>query len=202
MALSLGCFLLQVQGQLEIFDYEWCNLFCWTAKGSAIYHIRRDREFWALIWPALAEFWWYHVVPARMAKDDAARELYRCSQNGHGLGPLAVTVCEGGRLHRCNAACHIMEAWILWCGCAALNGPCPTCLAQAGLNTHIGWGKQVRDLRMGLTWRQSMCRTGKVKAPEPAHIACRPSASHADSQLMLAACKDLVEALPSPQFYP
>jgi hypothetical protein len=57
----------QVQGLMEIFGREWCNLYCWTVTGSAVYQIRRDRAYWALCFHVLAEFWWAHVVPAKHA---------------------------------------------------------------------------------------------------------------------------------------
>ncbi|EFN59566.1 hypothetical protein CHLNCDRAFT_132898 [Chlorella variabilis] len=59
-------YMPQVQGLMYIFDCEWCNLYIWTPqRGSAVYHIRRDRAYWARLWEVLADFWWNNVVPAR-----------------------------------------------------------------------------------------------------------------------------------------
>eukprot|EP00887_Chlorella_sp_A99_P003016 scaffold9.g3016.t1 len=59
-----------VHGLMEIFDRQWCNLYVWTPEGgSGLYHIERDREYWALCFEVLAEFWWNHVVPARQAAE-------------------------------------------------------------------------------------------------------------------------------------
>ncbi|KAI7843281.1 hypothetical protein COHA_003113 [Chlorella ohadii] len=59
-------YMPQVQGLMDIFDCEWANLYIWTGRrGSAVYHIRRDRAYWARLWSVLADFWWNHVVPAR-----------------------------------------------------------------------------------------------------------------------------------------
>lgn len=87
MRLDLGCDLwvdlgsdLQVQGLLDIFDRDWCNLYVWTMNGSTLFHIQRDREYWRLCFQVLAEFWWSHVIPAKhaMAISDAeAVEHYR-----------------------------------------------------------------------------------------------------------------------------
>jgi hypothetical protein len=60
---------VQVQGLMEIFGREWCNLFVWTVNGSCIYHLRRDRDYWAACFELLSEFWWAHVVPAKIARD-------------------------------------------------------------------------------------------------------------------------------------
>ncbi|KAL0042026.1 hypothetical protein WJX77_001122 [Trebouxia sp. C0004] len=60
-------YMPQVQGLMDIFDREWCNLFVWTVNGSSVFHIKRDREYWCVCFQALAEFWWSHVVPAKHA---------------------------------------------------------------------------------------------------------------------------------------
>ena len=67
---------------MDIFDRDWCNLYVWTATGSSLFHIPRDKEYWRLCFSALAEFWWSHVVPAKhiLAQsnpDPAAVQLYR-----------------------------------------------------------------------------------------------------------------------------
>ena len=35
---------MQVQGLMEIFQREWCNIYLWTVNGSAMFHIPRDRQ--------------------------------------------------------------------------------------------------------------------------------------------------------------
>ena len=60
-------YMPQVQGLMEIFDREWCNAYAWTLNGSTVYHIRRDRGYWATMYEVLADFWWQHVVPAKHA---------------------------------------------------------------------------------------------------------------------------------------
>ena len=73
-------YMPQVQGLMEMFKQQWCNLYCWTASGSAVYHITRDEAYWAQCYSALAEFWWQHVIPGRMCKergDLEGMEAYR-----------------------------------------------------------------------------------------------------------------------------
>eukprot|EP00191_Tetraselmis_sp_GSL018_P020601 CAMPEP_0177584406 /NCGR_PEP_ID=MMETSP0419_2-20121207/3875_1 /TAXON_ID=582737 /ORGANISM="Tetraselmis sp., Strain GSL018" /LENGTH=456 /DNA_ID=CAMNT_0019073935 /DNA_START=119 /DNA_END=1491 /DNA_ORIENTATION=- len=60
-------YMPQVQGLLEVFDREWCDVYAWTVNGSALYRVNRDREYWALMLDMLCDFWWCHVVPARQA---------------------------------------------------------------------------------------------------------------------------------------
>lgn len=49
---------LQVQGLMDIFDRDWCNLYVWTPSGgSGLYHIPRDREYWAACFAVLSDFW-------------------------------------------------------------------------------------------------------------------------------------------------
>lgn len=60
-------YMPQVQGQLEIMDREWADLYCWTPNGSTIFRVCRERGYWDLIREMLREFWWENVVPAREA---------------------------------------------------------------------------------------------------------------------------------------
>ncbi|KDP26751.1 hypothetical protein JCGZ_17909 [Jatropha curcas] len=60
-------YMPQVQGQLEIMNREWADLFCWTPNGSTIFRVHRDRDYWELIHGILREFWWENVIPAREA---------------------------------------------------------------------------------------------------------------------------------------
>ncbi|KAK2076233.1 hypothetical protein QBZ16_001165 [Prototheca wickerhamii] len=71
---AIWYYMPQVQGQMEMLDREWCDLFVWTpARGAAAFRIERDREFWAAAYDVLAEFWWAHVVPARQIQERGAR---------------------------------------------------------------------------------------------------------------------------------
>ncbi|KAM6562457.1 hypothetical protein CsatB_022455 [Cannabis sativa] len=58
-------YMPQVQGQMEIMDRDWLDLYCWTPNGSTIFRVCRDRSYWELIHGILREFWWENVVPAR-----------------------------------------------------------------------------------------------------------------------------------------
>uniref|UniRef100_A0A7C9EZ66 YqaJ viral recombinase domain-containing protein n=1 Tax=Opuntia streptacantha TaxID=393608 RepID=A0A7C9EZ66_OPUST len=60
-------YMPQIQGQMEIMDREWVDLYCWTPNGSTIFRVRREREYWELIRGILREFWWENVIPAREA---------------------------------------------------------------------------------------------------------------------------------------
>ncbi|XP_057949484.1 uncharacterized protein LOC131144694 isoform X2 [Malania oleifera] len=60
-------YMPQVQGQMEIMDREWVDLYCWTPNGSTLFRVCRERRYWELIHGILREFWWEHVVPAREA---------------------------------------------------------------------------------------------------------------------------------------
>ncbi|KAE9454701.1 hypothetical protein C3L33_13395, partial [Rhododendron williamsianum] len=60
-------YMPQVQGQMEIMDRDWVDLYCWTPNGSTIFRVCRDRDYWRLIHGILREFWWENVVPAREA---------------------------------------------------------------------------------------------------------------------------------------
>lgn len=56
-------------------DREWCDLYVWTpANGAAAFRIPRDRAYWAACFDVLADFWWAHVVPARLALDGGREE--------------------------------------------------------------------------------------------------------------------------------
>uniref|UniRef100_A0A2P2JS17 YqaJ viral recombinase domain-containing protein n=1 Tax=Rhizophora mucronata TaxID=61149 RepID=A0A2P2JS17_RHIMU len=57
----------QVQGQLEVMDRGWADLYCWTPNGSTIFRVHRDCNYWKLIHGILQEFWWENVIPAREA---------------------------------------------------------------------------------------------------------------------------------------
>ncbi len=67
IGISRSCGCLQVQGLMDMFDREWCHLYCWTPNGSTIFHIPRDRQYWLHCFEVLADFWWGHVIPAKHA---------------------------------------------------------------------------------------------------------------------------------------
>lgn len=60
-------YMPQLQGQMEIMDREWVNLYCWTRNGSTVFRVMRDRTYWRIIHDVLREFWWENVLPAREA---------------------------------------------------------------------------------------------------------------------------------------
>uniref|UniRef100_A0A5B7AFY0 YqaJ viral recombinase domain-containing protein n=1 Tax=Davidia involucrata TaxID=16924 RepID=A0A5B7AFY0_DAVIN len=60
-------YMPQVQGQMEIMDRDWVDLYCWTPNGSTIFRVCRERDYWELMHGILREFWWENVVPAREA---------------------------------------------------------------------------------------------------------------------------------------
>lgn len=60
-------YMPQVQGQMEVMNRDWVDLYCWTLNGSTIFRVCRDRGYWTLIHGILREFWWENVVPARKA---------------------------------------------------------------------------------------------------------------------------------------
>lgn len=60
-------YMPQIQGQMEIMDRDWVDLYCWTMNGSTIFRVQRERSYWDLIHGILREFWWENVVPAREA---------------------------------------------------------------------------------------------------------------------------------------
>ncbi|PKA50067.1 hypothetical protein AXF42_Ash021098 [Apostasia shenzhenica] len=60
-------YMPQVQGQMEIMDREWVDLYCWKPSGSVLFRVFRDREYWELMHRMLKDFWWGNVVPAMEA---------------------------------------------------------------------------------------------------------------------------------------
>ncbi|XP_059429406.1 uncharacterized protein LOC132163216 isoform X2 [Corylus avellana] len=55
----------QAQGLMEIMDRDWMDLYVWTPKGSSLFRLYRDIEYWDVLKIALSDFWWRHVHPAR-----------------------------------------------------------------------------------------------------------------------------------------
>ncbi|KAF5746499.1 hypothetical protein HS088_TW06G00670 [Tripterygium wilfordii] len=60
-------YMPQVQGQMEIMDREWVNVYCWTPNGSTIFRVHREHQYWEFIHRILREFWWENVIPAKDA---------------------------------------------------------------------------------------------------------------------------------------
>ncbi|XP_031391288.1 uncharacterized protein LOC116203616 isoform X2 [Punica granatum] len=58
-------YIPQAQGLMEILDRDWMDFYVWTPKGSSLFRILRDREYWDALKLALSDFWWKHVEPAR-----------------------------------------------------------------------------------------------------------------------------------------
>ncbi|XP_057969994.1 uncharacterized protein LOC131159264 isoform X2 [Malania oleifera] len=55
----------QAQGLMEIMDRDWMDFYVWTPKGSSLFRLYRDSEYWDVLKIALSDFWWKHVQPAR-----------------------------------------------------------------------------------------------------------------------------------------
>lgn len=68
-------YMPQMQGLLEIFDREYCNAWIWTPNGAALFRIDRDRSYWRDCYKALADFWYGHLVPAKLALSFEAQGL-------------------------------------------------------------------------------------------------------------------------------
>lgn len=60
-------YMPQIQGQMEVMNRDWVDLYCWTENGSTILRVCRDQEYWKLMHGVLREFWWENVIPAREA---------------------------------------------------------------------------------------------------------------------------------------
>ncbi|KAJ9554520.1 hypothetical protein OSB04_018565 [Centaurea solstitialis] len=79
-------YMPQVQGQMEVIDRDWVDLYCWTPNGSTIFRVCRDRAYWALIGGILRDFWWENVVPARealsMGSEEEAKKYGPTSTHG------------------------------------------------------------------------------------------------------------------------
>ncbi|KAK4350408.1 hypothetical protein RND71_029721 [Anisodus tanguticus] len=55
----------QAQGLMEILDQDWMDYYVWTTKGSSLFRLHRDEEYWQLLKTALSDFWWKNVQPAK-----------------------------------------------------------------------------------------------------------------------------------------
>lgn len=58
-------YIPQAQGLMEILDRDWMDMYVWTVKGSSLFRLYRDPEYWDALKIALSDFWWKHVHPAR-----------------------------------------------------------------------------------------------------------------------------------------
>ncbi|KAI6688879.1 hypothetical protein NL676_025707 [Syzygium grande] len=58
-------YIPQAQGLMEILDKDWMDFYVWTPRGSSLFRIYRNKEYWDLLKLALSDFWWKHVQPAR-----------------------------------------------------------------------------------------------------------------------------------------
>ncbi|KAI4326384.1 hypothetical protein MLD38_031705 [Melastoma candidum] len=60
-------YMPQVQGQMEIMDRDWADLYCWTPNESTIFLISRELGYRDLIHGMLPELRWENVVPTKEA---------------------------------------------------------------------------------------------------------------------------------------
>ncbi|XP_057788217.1 uncharacterized protein LOC131005325 [Salvia miltiorrhiza] len=58
-------YIPQAQGLMEILDRDWLDMYVWTVKGSSLFRIYRNVEYWDILKIALSDFWWKHVQPAK-----------------------------------------------------------------------------------------------------------------------------------------
>ncbi|XAR69703.1 hypothetical protein NMG60_11001403 [Bertholletia excelsa] len=58
-------YIPQAQGLMEILDRDWMDLYVWTPKGSSLFRLYRNVEYWDNLKIALSDFWWRHVQPAK-----------------------------------------------------------------------------------------------------------------------------------------
>lgn len=87
-------YMPQVQGQMEIMDCEWVDLYCWTPNGSTIFRVIRERGYWNLIYGILREFWWENVIPAREAL------LLGCEEQVKSYKPASTHKMTGAAISR------------------------------------------------------------------------------------------------------
>jgi len=91
-------YMPQVQGLMAIFGRSWCHLWCWTpVHGASLYTIPADPAYWAGAYEVLADLWWRHVTPARLAAADAAAAA-GCGDPAGLLTPGGLVLPSGGGL--------------------------------------------------------------------------------------------------------
>ncbi|CAH2065959.1 unnamed protein product [Thlaspi arvense] len=107
-------YMPQMQGQMEIMDREWVDLYCWTQNGSSVFRVVRDRSYWRIIHEVLREFWWENVIPAREAlllgKDDAEVRKYEPSSTHKRTGlaiAKSISLAAGSKLVCREIADHV-----------------------------------------------------------------------------------------------
>jgi hypothetical protein len=67
-----GHYMAQCQGLMEVVRLPRCDLAVWTPGMMRVFTIERSPEYWAWMYPKLAEFWAYvqaDVEPPRAKKD-------------------------------------------------------------------------------------------------------------------------------------
>ncbi|EFJ37329.1 hypothetical protein SELMODRAFT_403589 [Selaginella moellendorffii] len=79
----------QAQGLMEILDREWLDFYFWTPGVSSVLRIKRDRDYWGLIFRVMSEFWWSNVVPARQERERGSPEAFMPSDT-HPLTPAVI----------------------------------------------------------------------------------------------------------------
>lgn len=69
-------YMPQVQMLCEVLQREWAVLYYWSGEhGSHMSLIHRDRDYFALLWQAMSDFWWQHVQPAQLLLQHASPQL-------------------------------------------------------------------------------------------------------------------------------
>ncbi|KAL9252628.1 putative DEAD-box ATP-dependent RNA helicase 33 [Drosera capensis] len=95
-------YMPQAQGLMEIMDRDWMDFYVWTTKGSSLFRIERDMEYWDTLKVALSDFWWKNVQPAKEMctrfdiKDPCTELLSLKPEPKHEL--CSFIVCESKRL--------------------------------------------------------------------------------------------------------
>ncbi|XP_028803860.1 uncharacterized protein LOC114758924 isoform X1 [Neltuma alba] len=63
-------YIPQAQGLMEILGKDWMDFYVWTPKGSSLFRLYHDAEYWDVMKMALSDFWWKHVQPAKELYDN------------------------------------------------------------------------------------------------------------------------------------
>ena len=75
---------------MAIFGRRWAHLWCWTPRrGAALYTIPADPAYWAATYEVLADLWWRHVTPARLAAAEAGMVVDGSGARGGSGGGVA-----------------------------------------------------------------------------------------------------------------
>lgn len=75
----LLCSVPQIQGYMEILNVPYCDLMSYTAKGSIVFRIYRDRAYWALLYKTLEDFYFCltNNIPPKLSHAKTAELLER-----------------------------------------------------------------------------------------------------------------------------